>query len=786
MNAHPRLLNRLRTALFARGAEGPDAFAGVVTSSAAGSGAPATRVPLAILGSAFAALVAAAALLAGSAAPAAASACANESIRAEQGEAAEALPDCRAYEMVTPNGDIPHLQGTRAAASGDRAAVGTAYPFVGEGTEALFYLSIRGANGWEVHTPIPPQDGAQTSDNFACSPSLFADAEVDNILLLDGWNDGGDSESECIGDRPELVPGEARGYLNLFRTDAEGSHYELMNTATMSAPWNAVPLAATPNLSRVVFKAGGYLTPETPSGGEYDYVADGHTTRLLTRLPDGTPVHGILAGGGGGRQAMSEDGEQIVFETEESRIYLREHALREQSAVNGGGECTEPEKACTIPVDISEEGPTEDYPGTNTRQRYARQFLWASADGSRIFFQDDRKLTPDSTAVLAEKDPVYSGYINEKPDLYEYDVGTGETTDRTVNAGEPANFQGLVNAGADGSYLYFVARGALTGSQENAIGETAQPGEPNLYVLHDGVRTFIGTADTLGGSRVSPNGRYLLFSSGNSLTGDNTSPAEPEDCSGSCREFYLYDAIANKLECASCPPDGAPSLGDTGRLGVEGSYLFSEVGPTFVSDGLTYRIRGVGDSGRAFFQTPNSLTPRDTNEREDVYEYETGKAYLISSGKAASNSAFLDASASGNDVFFTTDQGLAGRDSDEGTTLYDARVDGGFAEPPALPGCEGEACRGAGTTPSSEAGAGTASLHGPGNVLQQHQRDCAPLSLRARKVSQWAKRLRRKAAHARGRSAARLRARAARIAKQAHSLSKKAKTCRRANRRGAK
>ena len=74
--------------------------------------------------------------------------------------------------------------------------------------------------------------------------------------------------------------------------------------------------------------------------------------------------------------------------------------------------------------------------------------------------------------------------------LYEYDLETGKLSDLTGEAtdstGEGAAVQGVVQISEDGSYVYFVAEGAL------AAGATA--GQPNLYVSHeDGVPVFIAT-----------------------------------------------------------------------------------------------------------------------------------------------------------------------------------------------------------------------------------------------------------------------------------------------------
>ena len=84
--------------------------------------------------------------------------------------------------------------------------------------------------------------------------------------------------------------------------------------------------------------------------------------------------------------------------------------------------------------------------------------------------------------------------------------------------------------------------------------------------------------------------------------------------------------------------------------------------------------------------------PQDVNGEEDVYEYEAegegncrnstatfnervgGCVGLISSGTSSEESAFLDASVSGNDVFFLTASQLVQSDLDTALDVYDAHV----------------------------------------------------------------------------------------------------------------
>jgi hypothetical protein len=143
------------------------------------------------------------------------------------------------------------------------------------------------------------------------------------------------------------------------------------------------------------------------------------------------------------------------------------------------------------------------------------------------------------------------------------------------------------------------------------------------------------------------------------------------------------------------------------------------------------------DGKRVFFESPDQLVSGDTNSVVDVYEWEVGGSgscpsgetekgciYLISSGRGSSPSSFVDASASGDDVFFLTATKLVGQDQDELVDVYDARVNGGLEaqDPDLVAPCSGEACRSGSTTASSGATAGSGQFSGPPNPAAKHKK----------------------------------------------------------------
>jgi hypothetical protein len=365
------------------------------------------------------------------------------------------------------------------------------------------------------------------------------------------------------------------------------------------------------------------------------------------------------------------------------------------------------------------------------------EFVDATPDLSHIFLSSSAKLTAEESS---------SG-------IYEWAQGK-------LKASSPTSMPSpRVLTSEDGSWVYFFSGEIL------ASGAVA--GGPNLYVRHGGTTKLVATLspgdreDNYGGPlnhltmRVSPNGRWLAFMSQRELTGYDTHDAvsgKPDE------EVYLYDAEGNggsgKLVCASCDPSGARPVG------VENESInFKLVGGINIWPGnqgiaanipgwtpyklneVFYQSRYLSDSGRLFFNSDDALVPQDVNGTEDVYEFEPvgvgdckvsnpnfsersdGCVGLISSGTSAEESAFMDASGSGGDVFFLTAAKLSPQDDDTALDMYDAH-ECTSAEPcfpaPAVqpPACSTEAsCRAAPTPqptifglPSSATFAGTGNL----------------------------------------------------------------------------
>ncbi len=213
-----------------------------------------------------------------------------------------------------------------------------------------------------------------------------------------------------------------------------------------------------------------------------------------------------------------------------------------------------------------------------------------------------------------------------------------------------------------------------------------------------------------------------------------------------CSEVFLYDAAAGALRCASCAPSGEAPLGRTSvSQRTTPSPAFPQ--PSYLTD-----------SGRLYFDTPNSLSVFDTNGGvEDVYQFEPegvgecarpeGCVSLISAGRSGVDSNFLSADAGGRNVFFVSRDRLTPKDRDDLFDLYDAREGGGIASETEIARgeCQGEACQ-APPAPPEDPTPASAAFEGAGNVNEgakkrKRKRSCP--KGRARRHNRCVKRHRR-------------------------------------------
>jgi hypothetical protein len=341
-----------------------------------------------------------------------------------------------------------------------------------------------------------------------------------------------------------------------------------------------------------------------------------------------------------------------------------------------------------------------------------------STDGNRVYFYlgGDLYLREGESTVQVDEAAAGGGtfqtaaadgsvaYFTRGDHLWRFLAATGEATDITP-AGEVV---GVVGASADGATVYYIRLGGLQRWKGGSTTPVAGLVDPS------------NVPPATGSARVSADGERLVFSSAVPLTGyDNTDQGTGKPVP----ELYLYEAPTETLRCISCNPTGARPIGASG---IPGAVANGDLPESFPA----YRPRAMVLGGRRiFFESSDALTLGDTNEQQDVFQWEVegtgdcqkerGCLALISSGKDPRPSYFLDASTDGSDVYFLTARSLVVGDLGA-YDAYDARVGGGFPVPSKPIPCEGDACQPL-PTAAEDPAVGTL-VAGPGNPPVHYKR----------------------------------------------------------------
>lgn len=594
-----------------------------------------------------------------------------------------------------------------ASVSGDAVAYTSRLQFgdVESGAINPTYTSRRAAAGWATEGVTPPignesPQGTERPNVMGLSVDLSKAFSTTSVPLT--------------ADAPSL-----NGSWGLYmRSSGQAERYTLL-----SDPWTnlgtetTVTIASTrfeyeadtPDSRHVVFNSTRQLLDEAPADGTsvptavYEWVNG--TLRLVSVPPPdlllGT-TGGVVAGGGTqriragalhGDHVISRDGRRVFFtaplQGPDGTPFGRQLMVREDGAATRV--VSRSERAGDPPFAV----------GANPEFWSAK-----SGDGSMAIFRSASPLTTGAGTAS----------------LYRWDATAPEGQRLIELSRDPLGTPAVAGPAAvsdDARRVYFVAGGVLDPSVP-----AAPRGAPNLYLWKqgEGVRYIATVESPLSGTgsrdstlwrlvttsagraaRVSGDGERLLFASSAQLdpSYDITEPT-PEACGSPsvggqrCRQIYLYDARADRLTCITCV-EGAALSGDADLFGNADNL--QQQSPLRLPRNLS------ADGSLAFFETARRLDPRDDNNALDVYEWRDadldghGELHLISPGQGATDSKFLDASPSGDNVFFTTREKLVGIDTDNQVDAYDARVGGGIPAQNPTPSrpCSGEECQG---TPS--------------------------------------------------------------------------------------
>ncbi len=674
-----------------------------------------------------------------------------------------------------------------------------------DGSDASFttFASVfHGLPDGRVYEQVSRRENQERSISFPKASGALDGAGFDGFSTDQPFQSSLSGNSVVYGGEPSSPGGTGNGglkesnqYLATRNADGGWSQVNLQPPGYHNAYYQAFSSELSTGVLTAVTEGEGtpsYLPPLTPSAPVgvkvlYSRVLGEESYRpLFTAIPPtreiglsaynqpgkaleafGVPDTGV-SGGEPAYAGSSADGSRLLFEANDALV---------SGAEAGNGEANnlyESMDGQLRLVNVPAEGPSKagaTFGGQAGLEGNGPDFEHViSEDGTRVFWTDlstgiiyvreDGTRTIQVSAERAQyrgatPDGKYVLYI-ENRQLWRFDVET-ETRSALTPEGSTANVRGVIGMSIDGEYVYFVARGVLA--------EGATEGESNIYLLHDGVTSFIVTlgngegeemppfntgngtsaGDWAPGMRgrtaeVTPDGRAMVFMSTRSLTGyDNVSEHK-----GPVSEVYVYEADGQRLVCVSCNRGGEPpyeSNNEELRQGNAAAFL-----P--ISWSNTYLPQWISDDGsRVFFDSDVPLVPADTNNRQDVYEWERGGSgscqesggciYLISGGLNPSASWLIGASASGNDVFFVTRAKLTPEDGTEADVLYDARVDG--VQPPTPTACTGTGCQGLPPAPPVFATPASVTFSGVGNFPPTSTQSTTPKAVkpltRAQKLS---------------------------------------------------
>jgi hypothetical protein len=644
-------------------------------------------------------------------------ACPNAQLRQET--RSNDLPDCRAYELVTPS----FAQGTTilplagptsgVATSPARLAYGGVFgvfpEYAGEPMNGLsdLYVSTRTDSGWtQRYVGLSARQavfmgGAQGAVMPSITQGTYpsygqrgtqATPSLDRVLNYNWGYPGNLTSHSPHSNVPYLWDSVSGNLLERWPSNVRDVPGGLSFTGYTQASPDFSHFVFSSNM---VFAEGGVASPGEnlllpyPTVEEIwrrDYVYDNDlktgTVVLASRKADGTPFQGRAFG-------ISEDGSHILMADESTLV----------------GDIA----SKTVPIEPKEAliGSTATGPlylrvnGTTTYEiaaGHTLQYAGSTADGATVYLTSDEQLTADDhdssrdLYVWRESEPstltlVSKGDHGNSGDTDVCSANEGWTSACSISlvaiSRARQSESGGAGNGVTDSYMSSKSGDIYFESPELLVGQKGELNERNLYVYRGGSLRYVTTMKPgLGIKRiqVASNGGYSAFSTGSSLTDFNT---------GGKAQMYRYSAESGALICVSCRPDNQLPVGDV--LGSQNGLF-------------------LANDGRVFYSTSDSLVPRDTNRAEDVYEYTEGKAQLITTGSGVGAEAYLggstspglvNVSANGTDVYFASVDTLVTQDHNGGSIkIYDARTGGGFPAEREEPSCvAADECHGPGATP---------------------------------------------------------------------------------------
>ncbi len=454
------------------------------------------------------------------------------------------LPDCRAYEQVTPTFKAGFGVGFNFAVeppAGEEATLRVAADSLGAtnggssppGATGTFYDLSRGGAGWSTMPLSVSLAEYAYGDPTADATLGDSGSSLQTLHLLDeSIYQSNIYIRRPKGELEEVGPTLAKSVLPPTPTGSISPAGQTLYAGEL--------VGATPNFDHIVFQLDARFPNELPVGitselwpGDttvsrnplssslYEYAGVGNSEPVLVGVKNEGVLHGsphinegaelvsqcgtVLGSAIGGgitptenrHNAVSGDGSSVVF----TAVGADEHVCSgSEPAVDEVFARIDGARTVAISEPVGQTGCSEtsclENTGAGHEANYRdANFEGASADGSKVFFTSTQQLLNGATQDPSTEDSATRGGESERClkaagvngcNLYEYDFDAPaghNLVDLSMPeglVGEPL-VQGVAAVSEDGSRVYFVAKGVLA-KDRSATGEAAEPGEDNLYV----------------------------------------------------------------------------------------------------------------------------------------------------------------------------------------------------------------------------------------------------------------------------------------------------------------
>jgi hypothetical protein len=676
--------------------------------------------------------------------------CSNQ-LRREENDST-ALPDCRAYEQVSPalKQGYPAF-GSGLSPSGERVAYTSTGAFAGaQANEVVVeYTAQRNSLGWSTVPVISHPGGSdaqvyQATDYsggfdrwlFSTLPGLSTlgakQANTSQTLYL------GSADAPALQAAPALTPTEGGEHPGAFLSVPYGQSEDL-STLFLATGFPFLGSDSRPGPSRPSERKDRIYAIQGAGGPS-------PTLSLAAELPPNLAtsvecsIEPGLIDGGSWQRSASGDGSELFYQ---APVEVEAGKSCGSDGPNkyavfacriAAGPCVAGQPGYHEAVRLSAPPATECHsPSPCASAPLANaQYRGASPDGRFVWFTTARPLIDSD---VDETSDLYLAKLTEAGQLEGLvQVSAGEAGPEHPVPGAGAGVIGVVKVSGDGTHVAFVASGVLSTEPNPTSGQAAAAGAENLYVYDGATEQLRFVARLCSGPGLSgslpdqscasslpkseadsslaqsgepqaaftQDGNFLLFGSYGQLTSGDTDAA---------RDLYRFDFQTGDLVRVSIGRRGNDANGNDNAFDAE---ILRPVKPPWTQAELAEDFtRAISaDGSTVVFHTAAPLVSRDTDEGAqpgcaseetgcDVYEWsEDGRGNcreaggclsLVSSGVAVHGAQGGVVSASGRDISFVTAAGLAPSDTDGVGDIYDAREGGGFpfAPPPKMPCQEG-------------------------------------------------------------------------------------------------